>query len=64
MYTKYWSNACHLAAPFFAELFEPQHDKVNKLTCASNKDQISLGILPDWSVFAIRIKKPWVLNYP
>ena len=28
------------------------------------KTQISLGIRPVWSVFAARMKKPWVLSYP
>ena len=27
------------------------------------KTQISLGIRPVWSVFAVRMKKPWVLSY-
>ena len=26
--------------------------------------QISLGIRPVWSVFAVHVKKPWVLSYP
>ena len=31
----------------------------------SNKQtKISLGIHPVWSVFAVRMKKPWVLSYP
>ena len=28
------------------------------------KTQISLGICPVWSVFAVRMKKAWVLSYP
>ena len=28
------------------------------------KTQISLGIWPVWSVFAVRMKKAWVLSYP
>ena len=28
------------------------------------KTQISLGIWPVWSVFAVHIKKAWVLSYP
>ena len=28
------------------------------------KTQISLGIRPVWSVFAVRMKKAWVLSYP
>ena len=45
-------------------LIEPPHDKTNKVTVRSAKTQISLGIRPVWSVFACRIKKPWVLSYP
>ena len=53
--------------------FEPPHDKTNKMACApsENSDQsghppslISLGIHPVWSVFAVRMKKAWVLSYP
>ena len=28
------------------------------------KTQISLGICPVWSVFAVRMKKAWMLSYP
>ena len=28
------------------------------------KTEISLGICPVWSVFAVRMKKAWVLSYP
>ena len=28
------------------------------------KTQISLGICPVWSVFAVRMKKAWVVSYP
>ena len=34
--------------------FEPQHDKTNKMTAPEAKTQISLGIRPVWSVFAVR----------
>ena len=40
------------------------HDKTNKLTVCPAKTQISLGIRPVWSVFAVRMKKAWVLSYP
>ena len=38
----------------------------NKTPCAPTKTQISLGIQPVWSVsvFAVRMKKAWVLSYP
>ena len=44
--------------------FEPRHDKTNKMNVHPAKTQISLGIRPVWSVFAVRIKKAWVLSYP
>ena len=47
-----------------SELFEPPHDKTNKMTVRPAKTQISLGIRPVWSVFAVRMKKAWVLSYP
>ena len=33
---------------------EPRHDKTNKMTVRPAKTQISLGIRPVWSVFAVR----------
>ena len=45
-------------------LTEPRHDKTNKVTVRPAKAQISLGIRPVWSVFAVRMKTPWVLSYP
>ena len=38
--------------------------KTNKVTVRPAKTQISLGIRPVWSVFAVRMKKAWVLSYP
>ena len=32
---------------------EPPHDKTNKMTVHPAKTQISLGIRPVWSVFAV-----------
>ena len=43
---------------------EPSRDKTNKLTVCRAKTQISLGIRPVWSVFAVHLKKHWVLSYP
>ena len=42
--------------------FGPPHDKTNKMTVRPAKTQISLDIRPVWSVFAVRMKKPWVLS--
>ena len=44
---------------------EPRHDKTNKISVRPAKTQISLGICPVWSsVFAVPMKKAWVLSYP
>ena len=34
-------------------VFEPPHDKINKMTVRPTKTQISLGICPVWSVLAV-----------
>ena len=44
--------------------YQPWHDKTNKVSVRPAKTQISLGIRPVWSVFPVRMKKPWVLTYP
>ena len=33
----------------------------NKMTCASSEDSDQPGIRPGWSVYTVRMKKPWVL---
>ena len=45
-------------------LYGLRHDKTNKMSVRPAKTQISLGICPVSSVFAVRMKKPWVLSYP
>ena len=40
----------------YVQSFEPRHDKTNKVTVRPAKTQIR--------VFAVRMKKPWVLSYP
>ena len=44
--------------------FEPRHDKTNNVAVRPAKTQTILGIRPVWSVFAVRMKKTWVLSYP
>ena len=46
------------------KIIEPRHDKTNKMSVSPAKTQIRLGIHPIWSVFAVRMKKAWVLSYP
>ena len=49
---------------YFTKQVEPWHDKTNKMSVRLAKTQISLGIRPVWSVFAVCMKKAWVLSYP
>ena len=44
-------------------LFEPRHDKTNKVSVRPAKTQISPGIRPVGSEFAVCMKKPWALKY-
>ena len=44
---------------------EPLHDKTNKMACAPSEDSDQPGHLPSLiRVFAVRMKKAWVLSYP
>ena len=44
---------------------EPQHDKINTMTCAPSEDSDKPGHPPSpIRVFAVRMKKPWSLSYP
>ena len=46
-------------------LFEPHLDKTNKMVCAPSKDSDQPGHPPSLiRVFAVRMKKAWVLRYP
>ena len=48
----------------FCWQFEPQHDKTNKMTCAPSEDSDQPGHRPSLiGVFAVRMKKAWVLSY-
>ena len=47
------------------ERFEPPHDKTNKMACAPSEDSDQPGHPPSLiRVFAVRMKKAWVLTYP
>ena len=43
--------------------YEPPREKTNNVVVRPAKTQVSLGIRPVWSVFAVRMKKAWVLSY-
>ena len=45
--------------------FEPRHDNGNKMACATSEDSDKPGHPPSpIRVFAVRMKKAWVLSYP
>ena len=44
--------------------YEPPHDKTNKMTCTPSEDSDQPGHPPSLiRVFAVRMKKAWVLSY-
>ena len=44
---------------------EPPHDKTNKMACVPSEDSDQPGHPPKLiRVFALRVKKAWVLSYP
>ena len=45
--------------------YEPPHDKTNRMACAPSEDSVQPRHPPSLiRVFAVRIKKDWVLSYP
>ena len=56
------TNFCTRRHAHWVYCNEPRHDKTNKMSVRPAKTQISLGIRPVWSVFAVRMKKAWVLR--
>ena len=58
LYNKKWQAECG-----YNRKHEPHHDKTNKMSVPPAKTQISLGGYLI-RVFAVRMKKPWVLSYP
>ena len=55
----------HLLYYCFVSIYEPPHDKTNKMICAPSEDSDQPGHLPSLiRVFAVRMKKAWVLSYP
>ena len=48
----------------YTSSFEPPRDKTNKMACAPSEDSDQPGHPPSLiRVFAVRMKKPWVLSY-
>ena len=49
----------------FSSLYEPPHDKTNKMACAPSEDSDQPGHPSSLiRVFAVGMKKAWVLSYP
>ena len=47
------------------DIIEPAHDKTYKMACAPSEDSDQPGRPPSLiRVFAVRMKKAWVLSYP
>ena len=58
-FTAVWLN------PRCDDKIEPAHDKTNKMACAPIEDSDQPGHPPSLiRVFAVRMKKAWVLSYP
>ena len=69
----YWRNLasnCRFIELFFffhalTGMYEPPHDKTNKITFEPSEDSDQPGHPPSLiRVFAVRTKKHWVLSYP
>ena len=46
-------------------IIEPPHDKTDKMACVPSEDSDQPGHPPSLiRVFAVHMKKPWVLSYP
>ena len=60
------SNAyAHPTFSWSIEKDEPVHDKTNKMACVPCEDSDQPWHLPnEIRVFAVRMKKTWVLSYP
>ena len=65
----WWSLLLAGYPPFLLQLadhvYEPPHDKTNKVACAPSKDSDQPGHLPSLiRVFPVHMKRAWVLSYP
>ena len=66
-----FSNTCMTSNVFYVIILQYFISYMSRLVTKPTKrhvrpakTQISLGIRPVWSVFAVCMKKSWVLNYP
>ena len=67
LYCKVWYNLAlsFWAIAILAVINEPPHDKTIKMACEASEDLDQPGHPPTLiRVFAVRMKKAWVLSYP
>ena len=66
MCTNFFKNfSKRMRRPTMQNIFEPVHDKTCKIACAPSEDLDQPGHPPSLiRVFAVRLKKAWVLTYP
>ena len=58
-------NYVHAKNVRFKIKIEPLHAKTNEMPCALSEDSEQPGHPPSMiRVFAVRKRKPWILNYP
>ena len=60
----FFNGKCITVRSLFLSKMSRLMTKPTKWHVPPAKTQISLGICPVWSVFAVRMKKAWVLSYP
>ena len=60
-----WTKHCFFRSNSGQTIIEPPHDKTNQMACAPSEDSAQPGHSPSLiRVFAVRMKKAWVLSYP
>ena len=65
IYTEHLHPRFHMVLQLLYLKFEPPHDKTIKMACVPSEGSDQPGHPPSLiRVFAVRIKKAWVLSYP
>ena len=60
-----WTTCSLRHQAIISSIYEPPHDKTNGIACAPSEDSDQSGHPPSLiRVFAVRMKKAWVLSYP
>ena len=58
------SVCSHILVILLIQIMSQSMTKPTKWPLRQAKTQIRLGICPVWSVFAVRMRKPWILSFP